>query len=303
MTIVLASLLLPALAAAQAAPDTGVAAAQARAAVLVQLFGGGSPLTASERAALDSAVRQTFTANPTAAQAAATDSAKMLALVQGRQGIELETAVQFGRKAIAFSYLEALSPEPVTATAARIVAAHDPVVAQDPAKQALVTMRTVDALVAGNRAGSALFKVPGPGPTAAQILAAEIRKEWPNTDDGMRAALTDAPRDLPFAASFLAQSAPAARAKFIEQYHRTILEGENPPTQQLRLAEVMAFVGQRGFKTRGSTSAAFNAMLSAKGMQAAMDSAGRSLMSNCRVTAGAVMSPENQRFCNPSPLP
>ncbi len=107
VTVVLGALLIPALAAAQAAPDTGVAAAQARAAVLVQLFGGGSPLTASERAALDSAVRQTFTANPTAAQAAATDSAKMLALVQGRQGIELETAVQFGRKAIAFSYLEA----------------------------------------------------------------------------------------------------------------------------------------------------------------------------------------------------
>jgi hypothetical protein len=176
-------------------------------------------------------------------------------------------------------------------------------VAEDPARQFLVTMRTVNALDEGNRAGASLFQVPEPGASGAQTLAAEIRKQWPNIDAGMREALTDAPRDLPFAAAFLARSAPAARTKFIEQYHRIIMEGDTPATQQLRLAQVMAMIGQRGFKNRESVSVAFRALNSAKGMQAAMDSAGRSLMSNCRVTAGDVMSIENQRFCNPSPLP
>jgi hypothetical protein len=175
------------------------------------------------------------------------------------------------------------------------------VVAEDPAKQYLVTMQTVRALAQSNRQGAALFSVPDPGPSP-ELLAAAIRKFWASTDDGMRQALSNAVRNLPFTEPYLAQSPAAARAKFIDNYHRVILEPADPEARQLRLAEVMAFVGQSGFKNRGSLSGG-SAVDRAWENQALHDRAGRSLMPGCGVAAGSVMSPEKSQFCNPSPLP
>jgi hypothetical protein len=64
----------------------------------------------------------------------------------------------------------------------------------------------------------------------------------------------------------------------------------------------MAFVGQAGFKKRGSASGG-SAVDRAWENQAAYDRAGRALMPGCGVAASSVMSPEKSQFCNPSPLP
>jgi hypothetical protein len=298
-SLVTALFLLFALPLAAEQPD--VTAISSRDAVLVQLFCGGTTLTSAERSELDNAIRQSFATNPAGARAAADESAKLLALIPQHPGPQLATAIKFGRTAIAFSYLQALSPQPVTQVVARIVAAHDPVVAEDPAKQYLVTMQTVRALAQSNHQGAALFSVPDPGPSP-ELLATAIRKYWSSTDDGMRQALSNAVRDLPFTEPYLAQTPPAARTKFIDTYHRTILEPPDPEARQLRLAEVMAFVGQAGFKKGGAGSGG-STVDRAWENQALYDRAGRALMPGCGVAAGSVMSPGKSQFCNPSPLP
>src|ERR1700749_293627 len=101
----------------------------ARDETLVQFFGGGTPLTPPERAEIEASVRKSFATDPQGAKAAANESEQLTLLMKGRTAIEQATLLQGGRRAIAFSYLQALAPQPLTATAAHIVATHDPVVA------------------------------------------------------------------------------------------------------------------------------------------------------------------------------
>lgn len=288
------------------AQQTDLKAIAARDQALVQFFGGGTPLTPSEQAEIEAAVRLTFTTNPQAAKTAASESEQLTILTKGRTAIETAVLIQGGRRAIAFSYLQALAPQPLTATAARIVTAHDPVVASDPAKQYLVTHQTVRALVEANRKAAPLFNVPAPppGPAAVEALAASIHASWPTIDDGLRESLSNAQRDLPFAEPYLAHSPPAARAKFIATYRSKIMEGHDAATYQFNLAEVISFVGTTGYQHRGSLPGnGTDAVTRARNNQSMYDRAGRALMPGCGVAAGSVMSPERQQFCNPSPLP
>lgn len=278
----------------------------ARDEALVQFFAGGTPLTPPEQAEIEAAVRQSFATNPQAAKAAASESEQLTILMKGRTAIEMAVLLQGGRRAIGFTYLQALAPQPLTATAARIVTAHDPVVASDSAKQYLVTHQTVRVLVEANRKAAPLFNVPAPppGPAAVGTLAASIHANWPTIDDGLRESLSNAQRDLPFAEPYLAQSPPAARAKFIAAYHGKIMEGRDAAAYQFNLAEVISFVGKTGYQHRGSLPGnGTDAVTRARNNQSMYDRAGRSLMPGCGVAAGSVMSPERRQFCNPSPLP
>jgi hypothetical protein len=288
------------------AQQTDLKAITTRDEALVQFLGGGTPLAPPEQAEIEAAVRQSFATDPQAAKAAASESEQLTILMKGRTAIEMAVLLQLGRRAIAFSSLQALSPQPLTATAVRIVNAHDPVVASDPAKQYLVTRQTVRALVEANRKAARIFSVPEPppGPAAVDTLAASIHANWPTIDDGFRESLSNAQRDLPFAEPYLAESPPAAIAKFISTYHDKIMAGRDAVAHQFNLAEVISFVGKFGYQHRGSLPGnGMDAVTRARNDQSMYDRAGRSLMPGCGVAAGSVMSPERRQFCNPSPLP
>jgi len=288
------------------AQQTDLKAITTRDEALVQFLGGGTPLAPPEQAEIEAAVRQSFATKPQAAKAAAVESEQLTILMKGRTPIEMALLLQSARRAVAFSSLQALTPQPLTTTAARIVTSHDPVVASDPAKQYLVTRQTVRALVEASRKAARLFNVPGPpsGPAAVETLAASIHANWPTIDDGFRESLSNAQLDLPFAEPYLAQSPPAALAKFISTYHEKIMEGRDAVAHQLHLAEVISFIGKTGYQRRVSLPGnGMDAVTRARNNQSIYDRAGRSLMPGCGVAAGSIMSPERRQFCNPSPLP
>jgi len=287
------------------AQQTDLRAITTRDEALVQFLGGGTPLAPPEQAEIEAAVRQSFATTPQAAKAAAVESEQLTILMKGRTPIEMALLLQSARRAIAFSSLQALTPQPLTATAARIVTSHDPVVVSDPAKQYLVTRQTVRALVEANRKAARLFNVPGPppGPAAVETLAASIHANWPTIDNGFRESLSNAQLDLPFAEPYLGQSPPAALAKFISTYHDKIMDGRDAAARQLNLAEVISFIGKTGYHSGVVPGNGMEAVTRARNNQSMYDRAGRSLMPGCGVPAGSIMSAERRQFCNPSPLP
>lgn len=283
---------------AAAAAPAGAAADET---ALVQFYGGGTALTGAERAALHAAVRRTFAADPLGAQSAAADAAQVRAILKRQSGPNLAYARELGRTQVAFGGMHALGPGAEGSMARRIIEAHDPVVVSDPARQQLVTRQTVKALAQGVSEGARLFGAPAPGPEAA--LAEAVRNGWSGMDGGIRDAMVHAGRDMPFAMPFLMHARPAARAAFLARWRPQVIEAPSPIVQQVRIAEIMAFVAATGFKNRASLQGGPAAGADAFNNQAAIDRAGRALMPGCGVAAGSVMSPERSSFCQPAPIP
>jgi hypothetical protein len=161
----------------------------------------------------------------------------------------------------------------------------------------VLTASAVRAIAAANREGARLFGVSADGGEAE--LTAAIKRDWPRVDAGLRQALANAEQDLPYAADYLQAAPPAKRQAFITQYRQKIMAGETPGERQFRLAEVMAFTGQAGFRNRGSKGGG-PAMGRAREMQSARDWAARSILPGCAAAASVTQSAQAQSFCHPS---
>ena len=246
---------LAALAFAALAACAGIARAQQagsveRRATLIQFFGGGSPLSPAEQAQIAAINRQYFTALPREAADEDALNAKIIATLNKRDPRMTAKLRSIARFTYATPFA---SPLPVQRMVhdqeARIVAAHDPIVAVDTAQKGVISMHVVDLMLQVNEAAAPYFGVPAPGGLSADRLAVRIKADFPSLPADMQAAMATAELNMPDGLPWLRGLPAAKRAAFVAQFKPAILKAPDPVEQQVRLAEAMAAADLAGAKT------------------------------------------------------
>lgn len=115
------------------------------------------------------------------------------------------------------------------------------------------------ALRQANIYGASLFHTQAPGPDFAQQMRGAIPRDYPGMDQGIRLGLANIRRDLPYLSGYFAHKNPQQVASFVATYRAKIMAPKDPVEQQMRLAEVMAFIALTSYRQHRNGTAATNA--------------------------------------------
>jgi hypothetical protein len=188
------------------------------------------------------------------------------------------------------------------AAGTRIIEAHDPVVAFEPAHKRLVSVQTRRALQHKDAFGGNAFGVPPPAPGFVPRMQRSIPQAWGSVDRGMQEVMTHAERDLPYAPAFPQGISRLSANLFVKTWRAKIMERSDAAAQQPNLAEVMAIIGMTAFRHSQSGGGDIGGALAYRtqwqdlrnrNLQAAI----RSYSPSCNVTRPVVM--QNRASCHP----
>lgn len=104
------------------------------------------------------------------------------------------------------------------------------------------------ALRKANTYGATIFHVQSPGPDFVNQMRTAIPKDYPGMDQGIRTGLANIQRDLPYLSGYFANKNRDQLASFVATYRAKITDPKDPLEQQVRLAEVMAFIALTAYR-------------------------------------------------------
>lgn len=124
---------------------------------------------------------------------------------------------------------------------------------------AVLSDRSLQALERANIYGASIFHMQAPPADFQRQMRAAIPRDYPNMDDGIRAALANVERDLPYLSGYFASKNPQQVASFAQTYRAKIMISKDPVEQQVRLAEVMSFVALISYRQHQNNGSAAKA--------------------------------------------
>jgi hypothetical protein len=116
------------------------------------------------------------------------------------------------------------------------------------------------ALQRANAYGASIFHVQAPGPDFVRQMRTAIPHDYAGMDQGIRQGLANIERDLPYLSGYFANKNPQQLASFVQTYRAKIVAPKDPVEQQVRLAEVMAFVALTSYRQHQGVGSAKNGL-------------------------------------------
>ncbi|GEM_PF-3594571 len=231
----------PLSACAQSTPSTN--ALVAREITVLELAGGGTPLTPTERRQAAEAVASGMRGNPQVMLRNYADLDKPL------QRAARDRAYAAGLRRILRYALEEGPPAPqgleqTFAIERQIVRAHDPTVVFDPARKQIITESNLRDYRTASEWLAREWNLPPPTGDFTAHLREWFRTSFIKTDKDTAEMLATQGESFPFVASGLAKADPKAKEAAILQV-RQQLQAADPTTRDLGLATAVAALGAR----------------------------------------------------------
>ncbi len=237
----IAALVLGAFAQSCAAAGPSAEALVAREITVLELAGGGTPLTPTERRQAAEAVASALRGNPQAL------FRNYAALTQPLQRAAHDRAyAERLRKALRYTVEEG-QPAPqglerITAVERQIVRAHDPVVAFDPARKHLITEASLRDFRDASAWLAQQWNLPPPTPNFTAHLRDWFRTAYLKSDNITAQVLASQAESFPYMAAALAKADPKRKEAAIQQA-RQQLQSSDPVTRDQALAASVAVLG------------------------------------------------------------
>ncbi len=263
---------------------------------LLEFTGGGSPLTPAEQQQSAAIVAQGMRSAPDAWRKADADMQKAIAILDQNNAARNNALRELFRYAYVFPSATN-SSGPLHAEfllEQHIVAAHDPVLAVDPARKLVITEHMLGPLqqTAGWIAKS--YQLAPPGPSFLAIVRREIRA-LPTLDAPIAQGLAHIESNAWYAPVYFDHIPEPRRTNFFTNSRKTTFNNlADPTSEQWQIAEAAGMLASYAQKQApqqqqgGNNSAQLSERLLTQQMQMkALQGAARSYSPSCNVTVGS----------------